>query len=128
MERKRTELVVESANSKAQLKEIEDRILHLLSASTGNILDDEELIQTLANSKVASKRIEERVVVQERTAKEIAETRNFYEPVAAQSAALFFVVADLAGVESNYQYSLEWFVGIFLDSIDAAEKGRKEKR
>ena len=73
IERKRQELVVESANSKAQLKEIEDKILYLLSASTGNILDDEELITTLANSKVASQRIEERVVVQERTAKEIAE-------------------------------------------------------
>eukprot|EP00392_Amoebophrya_sp_AT5.2_P003107 g3112.t1 len=128
VERKRVELVVESANSAAQLKEIEDKILYLLSASTGNILDDEELITTLANSKVASVRIEERVVVQERTAKEIAEVRAFNEPVAARSAALFFVVSDLANIESNYQYSLEWFVGIFLDSIDAADKARGAQR
>ncbi len=49
---KRNQLVVESAESKAQLKEVEDRILRMLSESTGNILDDEELINTLANSKV----------------------------------------------------------------------------
>jgi dynein heavy chain, axonemal len=128
IERKRQELVVDSANSKAQLQEIEDKILYLLSASTGNILDDEELIQTLANSKVTSQRIEERVVVQERTAKEIAEVREFNSPVAQRSAALFFTVSDLAGVESNYQYSLEWFVSIFLDSIDAAPKARGEAR
>merc|ERR1719169_240157 len=67
MEKKRQDLVIESAQSKAQLKEIEDRILYLLSASTGNILDDEELITTLANSKVTGDRIQERVVVQERT-------------------------------------------------------------
>merc|ERR1719163_1229089 len=54
VEKKRQNLVVESAQSKAQLKEIEDRILYLLSVSTGNILDDEELITTLANSKVTS--------------------------------------------------------------------------
>merc|ERR1719478_847285 len=74
METKRQELVVESAQSKAQLKEIEDKILYLLSAASGNILDDEELINTLSNSKIASVRIEERVVVQEKTAKEIQET------------------------------------------------------
>merc|ERR1719482_274027 len=66
-ERKRQNLIVESAQSKAQLKEIEDRILQLLSSAEGNILDDEELIETLSNSKVASQRIEERVVEQEKT-------------------------------------------------------------
>merc|ERR1719247_2247070 len=60
VERKRQNLIVESAQSKAQLKEIEDRILELLSNAKGNILDDEELINTLATSKVASQRIEER--------------------------------------------------------------------
>merc|ERR1719498_259755 len=49
-ERKRQNLVVESAASKAQLKEIEDKILELLSNASGNILDNEELINELANS------------------------------------------------------------------------------
>ena len=66
---KRNQLVVESAESKAQLKEVEDKILKMLAESTGNILDDEELINTLANSKVTSARIEERVAAQERTTK-----------------------------------------------------------
>ena len=38
----------------AQLKELEDRILKLLRESTGNILDDEVLINTLNNSKQTS--------------------------------------------------------------------------
>jgi ATP-binding dynein motor region len=37
---------------KAELKQIEDKILLLLSNSTGNILEDEELINTLAQAKV----------------------------------------------------------------------------
>merc|ERR1719265_139663 len=70
-ERKRQNLVVESAQSKAQLKEIEDRILELLSNAKGNILDDEELIDTLSNSKVASQRIEERVAEQEKISAQV---------------------------------------------------------
>merc|ERR1740121_3036799 len=94
IERRRLNLIVESATSKAQLKEIEDRILELLSNAKGNILDDEELINTLATSKVASARIEERVVEQEKTQLVVQETRETYVPVALRSSAFFFVVAE----------------------------------
>eukprot|EP00931_Biecheleriopsis_adriatica_P034701 TRINITY_DN20021_c0_g4_i1.p1 TRINITY_DN20021_c0_g4~~TRINITY_DN20021_c0_g4_i1.p1 ORF type:complete len:4150 (-),score=1074.99 TRINITY_DN20021_c0_g4_i1:152-12580(-) len=122
VERKRQNLIVESAQSKAQLQEIEDRILQLLSESTGNILDDEELINTLANSKTASMRIEERVVEQEKTQAQVQETRATYVPVAIRASALFFVVADLCNVEPMYQYSLEWFYNIYELAIATAEK------
>eukprot|EP00746_Dinoflagellata_sp_MGD_P145028 gnl/MRDRNA2_/MRDRNA2_77702_c0_seq2.p1 gnl/MRDRNA2_/MRDRNA2_77702_c0~~gnl/MRDRNA2_/MRDRNA2_77702_c0_seq2.p1 ORF type:complete len:2303 (+),score=541.45 gnl/MRDRNA2_/MRDRNA2_77702_c0_seq2:266-6910(+) len=121
-EKKRQNLVVESAQSKAQLKEIEDRILELLSNAKGNILDDEELIDTLSNSKVASQRIEERVAEQEKTQNLIQETRQSYVPVAIRTSALFFTVAELCQVEPTYQYSLEWFIGVFLLGIATAEK------
>jgi hypothetical protein len=45
-------LVVSNAKMKAELAALEGRILGLLSASSGNILDDEELINTLAQAKV----------------------------------------------------------------------------
>ncbi len=45
-------LQVSNAKMKKELKDIEDKILFMLSNSQGNILDDEELINTLAQSKV----------------------------------------------------------------------------
>lgn len=45
-------LVVSNAKMKAELAALEGRILGLLSASSGNILDDEEIIDTLAQAKV----------------------------------------------------------------------------
>eukprot|EP00494_Astrolonche_serrata_P034421 UN34690 len=61
LERKREELVIENAKNAKQLADIEDKILHLLSTSKGNILDDEQLINTLQDSKQASLQIERRV-------------------------------------------------------------------
>eukprot|EP00928_Gymnodinium_smaydae_P068047 TRINITY_DN5109_c0_g5_i1.p1 TRINITY_DN5109_c0_g5~~TRINITY_DN5109_c0_g5_i1.p1 ORF type:complete len:4182 (+),score=1201.92 TRINITY_DN5109_c0_g5_i1:1381-13926(+) len=122
VEKKRVNLVIESAQSKAQLKELEDKILYLLSVSKGNILDDEELINTLATSKVTSVKIEERVKEQEKTGALVAQTRDNYVPVAVRCAAMFFVVADLCKVEPTYQYSLEWFVEIYLLAIKTAER------
>lgn len=52
MEKQRSELIVRINNDKSQLKAIEDKILKLLFTSKGNILDDEELIETLNESKV----------------------------------------------------------------------------
>lgn len=52
LEEQRTELIVRINNDKNQLKNIEDKILKLLFQSEGNILDDEELIDTLNESKV----------------------------------------------------------------------------
>jgi len=122
VEKKRQNLIIESAQSKAQLKEIEDRILELLSNAKGNILDDEELINTLATSKVASARIEERVAEQEKTQALVQETRESYVPVAVRASALFFVISDLCAVEPMYQYSLEWFITIYLLAIATADK------
>ncbi len=44
-------LTLSNAKMKAELVALESRILGLLSASSGNILDDEELINTLAQAK-----------------------------------------------------------------------------
>ncbi|XP_050682962.1 dynein axonemal heavy chain 6-like [Leptidea sinapis] len=51
----RTELIVRINADKATLLEIEDKILRLLYASSGNILDDEELIETLNESKESTR-------------------------------------------------------------------------
>lgn len=62
----------------------------------------------------------------EQTEKDIDKTRAEYVPVAVNTQILFFCVSDLANVDPMYQYSLEWFTGIFLASIQAAPRaGRR---
>lgn len=52
LEQQRNELIIRINNDKSQLQNIEDKILRMLFTSEGNILDDEELIDTLNESKV----------------------------------------------------------------------------
>lgn len=52
LEEKKNELIIESAKNNKLLKEIEDKILHVLSSSEGNILEDESAIKILSSSKV----------------------------------------------------------------------------
>lgn len=48
--------------SDRQLKEIEDKILEVLSSSEGNILEDETAINVLSSSKVLANEISEKQV------------------------------------------------------------------
>ena len=56
------------------------------------------------------------------TEKKINTTRMGYTPIAVHSTILFFSIADLANIEPMYQYSLTWFINLFVLSIDNAEK------
>ena len=59
--------------------------------------------------------------VAEETERKIDEARMGYEPITLHSTILFFCVADLANIDPMYQYSLAWFINLFVMSIDHAE-------
>ncbi|XP_035245196.1 dynein heavy chain 1, axonemal isoform X1 [Anguilla anguilla] len=122
LEEAKNQLIVSSARMKQELKEIEDQILFRLSSVEGNPVDDEELIRVLGASKVKAGEIEAKVMVAEETERDIDATRLEYVPVAVRTQILFFCVSDLSNVDPMYQYSLEWFLGIFMSGIANSEK------
>lgn len=151
MEEKKNSLVIANARMKNELQEIEDTILRMLANSTGNILDDVELIDTLATSKKTSEQINAKVYLMltptptprphvdlhtyshchshshqvaeaETTEKEIDANRELYRPVAYHVAILYFCISDLAIVDPMYQFSLQWFVNLFVMGCKKAEE------
>ena len=122
MEEKKNSLVISNARMRKELQELEDQILFMLSNSTGNILDDHKLIETLANSKIKSQEITAKVQEAEVTEAQIDESRNMYRPVAFRGSILYFCIADLGNVDPMYQYSLQWFRNLFIQAIRLADQ------
>jgi len=110
------------ADFKRALKDTEDKILKLVSDTTENILEDEELILVLDQSKQTSIAINERMKEAEQTSKMINENRENYRNVAKRGSILYFVIADLALVDPMYQYSLEFFTKLFNKRLEKSEK------
>jgi dynein heavy chain, axonemal len=117
LEEQRQKLVVDSAENKRRLKDIEDNILKVLSESEGNILEDAKAIQILSEAKMVSNEIEEKQVVADETQNEIDDARTHYAPCGMYNAILFFCIRDLASLDPMYQYSLMWFIKLFVRSI-----------
>ncbi|XP_072866108.1 dynein axonemal heavy chain 12 isoform X6 [Chlorocebus sabaeus] len=67
--------------------------------------------------------------IAEKTELKIAESREGYRPIAKHSSVLFFSIADLANIDPMYQYSLTWFVNLYINSIHDSNKSKiLEKR
>ena len=125
LEAAKNKLIIEGAENKKKLKEIEDSILAILSNSKGNILDDSSAIEALTQSKIISDEISIKQHEAEKTEHEIDEARKGYVPAAVRSSVLFFVITDMANIEPMYQYSLLWFTNLYLSAIDKSEKSNK---
>jgi dynein heavy chain len=55
------------------------------------------------------------------------QTRNFYKEVAKRVSNLYFVVLDLALIEPTYQWSLEFYINLFMRGIDKAIPGKENR-
>ncbi|OON19288.1 ATPase family protein, partial [Opisthorchis viverrini] len=122
LEDEKNKLILQGAANKKKLKELEDQILGVLSASEGNILEDESAIKVLNSSKELSNEIAEKQAYFEETEQKIDAARLGYVPIAVHSTILFFSIADLANIDPMYQYSLTWFINLFIMGIDNSEK------
>lgn len=151
LEEAKNQLIISNAKMRQELKGIEDQILYRLSSSEGNPVDDLELIKVLEASKLKAGEIQvsdlslppshlasqkwdnaplwclqtflqAKVKIAEQTEKDIDITRLEYVPVAVRTQILYFCVSDLSNVDPMYQYSLEWFLNIFLSGIANSER------
>ena len=75
LEEEKNSLIIQGAENKRMLKEIEDKILQVLSASSGNILEDEAAINVLSSSKALANDISEKQLIAEETEKKIDAAR-----------------------------------------------------
>ena len=55
--------------------------------------------------------------IAEETEEKIEASRMGYRPIAKHSSILFFSIADLPNIDPMYQYSLTWFVNLYIMSI-----------
>ena len=77
------------------MKNIEDKILEILSSSEDNILEDETAVQVLSSSKVLANEIQEKQGAAEITEKSIDAARLEYTSIAVYSSILFFTTSKI---------------------------------
>lgn len=99
------------------MHDLQERILKLIVQSQGNLLDNEDLIDTLEASKKTTTVISERMLKAEETQANIRDSRNQYLPIVEQCSVIYFVICGLKNIDAMYDFSLESFIQFFNKKI-----------
>jgi len=118
---------MEISSNKSLLKNLEDSLLRELANSTGNILDNIDLIETLEETKSKASEVTEKLSLATKTSIEIDVLRNQFRSAATRGALLFFVLSDMSAINAMYQNSLSSYQNVFKTSLKKAALHMKLK-
>lgn len=124
----RNQFITQEAENNKIKKELEDKILNQIAGATSNLLEDDELIQTLDQSKAQYIQIERQLADMMVNIKNINAVRDQFKPVAKRVARYFFCLSDMGSIDPMYQYSLRWYTMIFQRSLELSEPGERNVR
>ena len=84
-----------------------------LADSSGNILENEPLIQSLEQTKAAATTINQSLDESSRLQMVLDEEREVYRPLATLGSRIFILVKELCAIDHMYRFSLEAFMTLF---------------
>jgi len=115
--------VLEEVNNNTKaLMQLDASLLERLTSNTGNLLEDEDLIQVLNNTKNKAAEVKLKLSAAADTKASIAEKRELFRPVATRGSVLYFSIVEVSNVNCMYQTSLNQFLGLFMESMEKADK------
>jgi dynein heavy chain 1 len=112
-DKKRTDLVKLQGEFRLRLRHLEKSLLQALNESTGNILDDDKVIDTLETLKREAADVTQKVEDTDAVMREVEQTTQEYLPLARSCSSVYFVLEQLGQINSFYSFSLARFLDVF---------------
>ncbi|KAK4683210.1 dynein heavy chain [Podospora pseudoanserina] len=113
VDERRSNLIKLQGEFKVHLRQLEKRLLQALNESRGNILDDDNVIETLETLKTEAAEISTKMSNTEGVMAEVEEITLQYNIIARSCSAVFAVLEQLHYINHFYQFSLQYFLDIF---------------
>lgn len=124
-ENKRATLVTSQNKLRKRLKKLEVQLLDSLSDVSGNVLDDDKVIDYLEKLKTESREIDSQIEQSEVVLKKVDVVRNKFFTVALHCSLIFNILKELSQFSSFYNFQLQICTKVFLmvlntfkDSLD----------
>jgi dynein heavy chain 1 len=126
VDERRSNLIKLQGEFKVHLRQLEKRLLQALNESRGNILDDDNVIETLETLKTEAADISAKMKNTEGVMSEVEEITLQYNIIAKSCSAVFAVLEQLHYLNHFYQFSLHYFLDIFHSVLHGNSNLAKE--
>ncbi|WVQ81477.1 hypothetical protein IAT38_003601 [Cryptococcus sp. DSM 104549] len=113
IDQKRTDLMKLQGEFRVRLNHLERSLLQALNESSGSILDDDKVIETLEVLKKEAAEITHKVEDTDVVMREVEAVTGEYLPLAQACSGIYFALEQLASINHFYQFSLDYFLEIF---------------
>lgn len=113
VDERRSNLIKLQGEFKVHLRQLEKQLLQALNESHGNILDDDNVIETLENLKKEAADISIKMSQTEGVMADVDEITLQYNIIARSCSAVFDILEHLHYLNNFYQFSLQYFLDIF---------------
>lgn len=91
-----------------------------LAESTGNILENTALLDSLNKTKFESNSIAQSLKESEALNIKLDEERDIYRGLAGKGAEIYLLINDLYKLNNMYKFSLAFFTHLFVKCLEAA--------
>ena len=117
VDQRRMNLIKMQGEFSTHLRVLEKRLLQALNQSRGNILDDDVVLETLETLKKEAAEISQKIVETEGVMAEVDSITLQYNVIAQSCSAVFTLLDQLHHLDHFYQFSLQYFVDIFMSVL-----------
>ncbi|KAL8769492.1 MAG: hypothetical protein Q9209_004553 [Squamulea sp. 1 TL-2023] len=113
VDQRRSNLVKMQGEFNMHLRTLEKRLLRALNESTGNILDDDVVLETLETLKKEAAEIAKKMAETTGVMAEVNTITAQYNAISQACSAVYAVLEQLHHLSHFYQFSLQYFIDIF---------------
>jgi len=117
LEKQKSEMLQKEEECKVQISALESKLLVALASSEGNLLENQELIDTLTETKVKAGEIKVALAAAQESSVELDKQRMVYQPFAADATQMYFLVQKMITANHMYQFSLAAFLTLFRRTL-----------
>ena len=128
LEQRKSELLKQEEENKIEISKLEDFLLEQLASSSGNILENKELLTSLNDTKDKSAHINESLAESSKLQDKLEEEGNVYLPLAEFASQMYFTISDLKKLNNMYRISLGSFGRLYQKTLQEATGGSGDKR
>lgn len=117
LEKRKQGLEQEQKIMNRKLQELEDELLIKLNDSTGNLLEDKNLVDSLKKTKQLANEISSSLIKLQQLSEQLENERNQFKPLAQFASNIYFRLQQLKSLNPVYRLGLNEFEQLFTYAL-----------